>query len=282
MDINFPLILVVLVFVSGVVWLLDILLWAKPRKATVASVDAQFAGINEGDEGYAGYQHALAAASREPLLVEYSKSFFPVLLLVLVLRSFLFEPFQIPSESMVPTLEVGDFILVNKHTYGIRLPVARTKVLDINSPKRGDVMVFFPPHKQQYFIKRVIGLPGDRIQLKNNLLYINGEEQSQEFVEEVWGKSSRGNTAPFHVKTEQIGGKQHQIRNEKYPVKGEGLWIVPEGHYFMMGDNRDNSQDSRVWGPVPEENIVGKAVAVWMHWEPIFSVPSFSEVRTIK
>lgn len=280
MDINFPLILVVLVFGTGIIWLLDILFLAKPRRAAVGAVETEFAGVKEGDGRYAGFQQAIAVAQREPVLVEYSKSFFPVLLLVLVLRSFLFEPFQIPSESMVPTLEVGDFILVNKHTYGIRLPVIRTKVLDIKQPKRGDVMVFFPPHKKQYFIKRVIGLPGDKIEIKNTVLYVNGQEQSQEAVGQVWGRHSRGSSL-YNVKNESLGDNTHAVRFLAQPVPRPNVsLVVPDGEYFMMGDNRDNSGDSRSWGTVPEGNIVGKAVVVWMHWEG-WSWPSFSDVRAI-
>ncbi len=278
MDINFPLILVILVFASGVVWLYDFAVLSRPRKQAVAAAEQQFSPDVD-RENDAAYLQAMATAAREPVVVEYAKSFFPVLLLVLVLRSFLFEPFQIPSESMVPTLEVGDFILVNKFTYGIRLPVIRTKVLSINSPERGDVMVFFPPHKKQYFIKRVIGLPGDKIVLDNNILYINGEEQPQVFTEQVIQNYRR-----YNVMEEELGGATHQMRKQ---VLQPGLrikrqsWVVPEGHYFMMGDNRDNSADSRKWGYVPEENIVGKAVATWMHWEG-FSLPSFSNVGPIQ
>lgn len=276
MDINFPLILVLLVFGSGLVWLFDSLVLAKPRKQAVAEVESQFAGEDD-REGNIGYQQAIAGAAKEPLLVEYSKSFFPILLLVLVFRSFLYEPFQIPSESMVPTLEVGDFILVNKYTYGLRLPVIRNKVVEINSPKRGDVMVFFPPHKKQYFIKRVIGLPGDKIVLDDNVLYINGEKQSQQFVERVAAGMFK-----FDVMSENLDGHEHAMRKIVRRSAAEPeVWVVPEGHYFMMGDNRDNSLDSRSWGPVPEENIVGKAVAVWMHWEG-WSLPSFGNVGSIE
>ena len=255
MDINFPLILVILVFVSGLVTLIDKLFLAKRREKE----------------------------AQEPTLVEYSKSFFPVLLVVLVLRSFLVEPFQIPSTSMVPTLEVGDFILVNKFTYGIRLPVIRNKVIDINDPKRGDVMVFFPPHEKRYFIKRVIGLPGDRIDYVNNQLFINEKRVSEKLLARL-----PANRPLIELYDETLGEVEHKTRkmiafsnqsfNERY-TKG---FIVPEGHYFMMGDNRNNSSDSRVWGPVPEENIVGKAFAIWMHWEGLSSLPSFSRVGGIQ
>lgn len=251
MDINFPLILVILVFVSGAIALADKLVFAKKRQA----------------------------GNQEPAIIEYSKSFFPVLLLVLVLRSFLVEPFQIPSTSMVPTLEVGDFILVNKFTYGIRLPVIRTKVININDPKRGDVMVFFPPHEKRYFIKRVVGLPGDKIDYIDNKLFVNNKK-----VEEELEASLRGSNTPHELYTESLGEIKHQIRKELEPrvlLETRG-YTVPEGHYFMMGDNRNNSSDSRVWGPVPEANIVGKAFAIWMHWEGFSSLPSFSRVGAIK
>ena len=261
MDINFPLILVILVFVSGLVALLDKLVFAKRRQPEQV----------------------------EPAIIEYSKSFFPVLFIVLILRSFLVEPFQIPSTSMVPTLKVGDFILVNKFTYGIRLPVIRTKVLDINDPERGDVMVFFPPHQKRYFIKRVIGLPGDTIRYANNELYINGEKLAAEFIATDTSKPLDPNDfckrsrQEYQLFEEVIDGDGHQMRRCTLPIAypGDRSWTVPEGHYFMMGDNRDNSSDSRDWGMVPEENIVGKAFAIWMHWESLSSLPSFSRVGRI-
>ena len=255
MDINFPLILVILVFVSGLIALADKLIFARRREA----------------------------GKKEPLLVEYSKSFFPVLFIVLVLRSFLVEPFQIPSTSMVPTLEVGDFILVNKFTYGIRLPVIRTKIIPLNQPQRGDVMVFFPPHEKRYFIKRVVGLPGDRVDYIDNQLFINGEPVAEELLARL-----PVNRPQFEIYNETLGEVAHKTRkviafpghnfNRGY-TRG---FIVPAGHYFMMGDNRNNSADSRVWGPVPEENIVGKAFAIWMQWQGFNSLPSFSRVGAIE
>lgn len=281
MDINFPLILVLLVFVSGIIWLFDIVFLAAKRKAAIAAVDEQFPKVQlDIDEQQGVYELALATAQSEPLAVEYAKSFFPVLFVVLVLRSFLAEPFQIPSGSMIPTLKIGDFILVNKFTYGIRLPVVRTKVLDVNEPKRGDVMVFFPPHRPEtYFIKRVVGLAGDEIRYTNNVLYINGEEQPQTLVAALPPLNPQ-----FQLMKETLAGVEHDMR--KHVVAGRlsrhGSWIVPEGHYFMMGDNRDDSSDSRDWGPVSEDAIVGKAFAVWMHWDSFFSLPTFSGVGTIK
>lgn len=263
MDLNFPLILVVLVFVSGIVVLADKLYFSKKR----------------------------AQDQAESVAVEYSKSFFPVLFIVLIIRSFIVEPFQIPSESMVPTLEVGDFILVNKFTYGLRLPVARTKVLPINDPKRGDVMVFFPPNEKRYFIKRVVGLPGDTIRYVNNELYVNGTVIERQFlaidtkpIVEPRDRCAYGFKKNYHLFDETIDGKTHKMRKCEVPsaYPGDRTWTVSEGHYFMMGDNRDNSSDSRDWGTVPEENIVGKAFAIWMHWEGLDSLPSFSRVGEIQ
>lgn len=280
MDINFPLILVVLVFVSGVIWLIDIKFFAASRRRAVVGVEAQFKDADLSDDKIQlAYNSAKQAAAREPWPIEYSKSFFPVLFVVLILRSFLVEPFQIPSGSMIPTLKIGDFILVNKYAYGIRLPVVRTKVMDINDPERGDVMVFFPPHQSIYYIKRVIGLPGDEIRYTNNQLYINGEEMPQTLL------ASLPPAAPqYQIMSEDLYGVEHDMRKNIIPgrLSRDGSWVVPEGHYFMMGDNRDNSSDSREWGPVPEENIVGKAFAVWMHWDSFLSVPSFKHVGEIK
>jgi signal peptidase I len=246
MDINFPLVLVCAVVVSGLVMLADRFFLRAQRKA-----DAPV-----------------------PWYTETAASFFPVLLLVLVLRSFVFEPFKIPSGSMIPTLLVGDFILVNKFTYGLRLPVTNTKILSINEPKRGDVMVFIPPHDKRYFIKRVIGLPGDEVRVLNNVLYINGVEMQQELLAE----EPPGNPANFVMKEDLVEGGTHIMQKRVYPsTLGQHFrYRVPEGSYFMMGDNRDNSSDSRVWGPVPEDHIVGKAVAIWMHWDSFFSLPKFS------
>jgi signal peptidase I len=281
MDINFPLILVLLVFVSGVIWLLDSLFLAGKRRAAVAAVDAQFGAMElEAEREHEVYETARLTAAKEPMLVEYSKSFFPVLLVVLVLRSFIAEPFQIPSGSMIPTLEVGDFILVNKFTYGIRLPVTNTKILEMNSPKRGDVMVFFPPHKPDtYFIKRVVGLPGDHIRYTNNVLYVNGELQPQQLVAALPPAAPR-----YQVMKETLDGVEHGMQKDVVPgyLSREFETVVPEGHYFTMGDNRDNSSDSRDWGSVSEDAIVGKAFAVWMHWESLFSLPSFSRAGKIQ
>lgn len=292
MDINFPLILVVLVGVSGGIALFDWIVLRKPRRQYLAEVENRFKGVNlENEKQRKAYEAARSAASQEPVAVEYAKSFFPVLAIVLILRSFIVEPFQIPSESMVPTLEVGDFILVNKFTYGLRLPVMRTKVIPINDPERGDVMVFFPPHESRYFIKRVIGLPGDVIEHKDNQLTINGEPAPQAFLRE--DKTIRPNERCYgynHIMQEMIDDVEHELRKCTRPghISNDGRWVVPEGHYFMMGDNRDNSSDSRVWASmptgafVPEDRIVGKAFAIWMHWDKFFSLPKFDRVGGIQ
>ena len=194
-----------------------------------------------------------------------------MLAIVLVLRSFVVEPFVIPSGSMIPPLEVGDYILVNKYDYGLRLPVFGTKVLDVGLPERGDVMVFFPPHQDRYFIKRVVGLPGDVVRYGNKRLVINGEVVPAEAI----GPVERGGTTMLAVE-EVLGDHRHDIHVFPGRIGPTREWTVPEGHYFMMGDNRDRSDDSRGWGTVPEENIVGRAIAVWMHKEPGFSLPTFT------
>jgi len=256
MDIDFSLVLVILVTICGFIWLLDHFLFAKAR--------------NE------------AGKQEEPVVVEYAKSFFPVLFIVLLLRSFLVEPFQIPSGSMIPTLEIGDFILVNKYHYGLRLPVVGTKIVANNEPERGEVMVFIPPHDSRYFIKRVIGLPGDTIEYENKILRINGEQVDIDVLGEIKVETA-GGTRDGMLFNEQLGVANHQtqIITQGFSGNSRTSWVVPPGHYFMMGDNRDNSADSRVWGAVPEENIVGRAFAIWMHKEPGLSLPTFSRNQRI-
>ena len=227
------------------------------------------------------------AAEKEPLWVEYSKSFFPVILVVFLLRSFLAEPFQIPSGSMIPTLQVGDFILVNKFTYGIRLPVANVKIMDVNTPQRGDVMVFhYPVNPSQNFVKRVVGVPGDVIEYRGKQLTINGVVQKQQFEDE-YNYLSQDSNAMVYTKryTEDLNGHAHPvlIRNDKPLLELAGVrnfkyrdnctyteqmfrCTVPPGNYFMMGDNRDNSSDSRYWGFVQDNLIVGKAFVIWFNW----------------
>jgi signal peptidase I len=255
MNINLPLILTLLVLITGAIWLFDILVLARPRKAR-------------------------QVATPEPVLVEYAKSFFPVLFIVFFLRSFLVEPFQIPSGSMIPTLQIGDFILVNKFAYGLRVPVLNKTFIPIDKPKRGDVMVFFPPHHPDtYYIKRVIGLPGDEISYVSHQLTINGD-----VVPEKLQAMLPAGAPTFRAVTETLDGKEFTAQKHLVPgyLSRRGSWKVPEGHYFMMGDNRDNSADSRDWGFVSEDAIVGKAFAVWMHWEKFLSIPSFDSVGVVQ
>lgn len=279
LTIDFPLILVVLVFGSGLIWLLDSLLLAPGRRRVTESLRAQYPQWEtQGSDDQQHYRQEAAQKASEPLIVEYARSFFPVLAVVFVLRSFIVEPFQIPSESMVPTLEVGDYILVNKFTYGIRLPVIRNKVLDINEPKRGDVMVFFPPHMNDtYFIKRVIGIPGDTIRYENKRLTVNGER-----VPLVQTDRAEPDSPLHQLGEETIGDREHLIQVDRRVPAKDFVEVVKPGHYFMMGDNRDNSFDSRGWGQVPERDIVGKAFAIWMHWNEFFSIPSFSRAGAIE
>lgn len=215
-------------------------------------------------------------------VVDASNSLISVFLVVLVIRSFIVEPFTIPSGSMLPTLQVNDFILVNKFAYGLRLPVTNTKIIETGEPQRGDVLVFkFPENRNQNFIKRVVGLPGDTVQVKDNVVTVNGEVVKRELARE-W----EGSGAWRREYVEQLGESRHLIwqegkinpfTNRKLPqARTQGEWQVPEGAYFVMGDNRDNSNDSRFWGIVPEELVVGEAFLIWMHWKPIFSLPSFS------
>lgn len=273
----FPLILVGLVFFSGLLWALDALFLAPGRKRTVSELQRQFPQwASEGSADAGNYQAKVAEKAREPVVVEYAKSFFPVLFIVFVLRSFLVEPFQIPSSSMEPTLLVGDYILVNKFTYGIRLPVIRTKVLALNEPQRGDVMVFFPPHMNDtYFIKRVVGLPGDTVSYRDKQLYVNGEKLKRQPA------GDPGLDPRYRIDEELLGDEGHIMQVDTLRPSPDFTVVVKPGHYFMMGDNRDNSSDSRVWGQVPERDIVGKAFAVWMHWATFLSIPSFDRVGII-
>ncbi|WP_122411631.1 signal peptidase I [Pseudomonas viridiflava] len=284
MSLNFPLLLVIAVFVCGVLALIDLVFLAPRRRVAIANYQGSVA---EPDIA------VVERLDKEPLLVEYGKSFFPVLFIVLVLRSFLVEPFQIPSGSMKPTLEVGDFILVNKFSYGIRLPVLDQKVIQIGDPQRGDVMVFrYPSDPSVNYIKRVIGLPGDRIRYTSDKrLFVNGELVAKKLI-----GTEPGTLGSAELYEEQLGTVEHQIRQEmsRYRAPPDTEWTVPAAHYFMMGDNRDNSNDSRYWddpnipkdelGMVPDKNIVGKAFAVWMSWpEPKLShFPNFSRVGLIK
>ncbi|HAT31830.1 MAG TPA: signal peptidase I [Janthinobacterium sp.] len=286
---NFALILFVLMVITGVIWFLDVFFLAKRRRAAadraLADYDARSAKLTaEGIKQEHGGSRAIieAALLRQPTWIEYSGSFFPVIALVFFLRSFLYEPFKIPSSSMVPTLLVGDLILVNKYTYGVRLPILNKKVIEVNDPQRGDVMVFkYPKDMTQDYIKRVIGVPGDKITYQNKRLTVNGKEVKYTAMDDYLDDER-----PVYHKQlqENLLGVQHRILNDDaapvlnlldvkdFPHKDacdyneDGFTcVVPNGNYFMMGDNRDNSADSRYWGFVPNKNIVGKAFFVWMN-----------------
>jgi signal peptidase I len=258
---NFALILFIALVITGGIWLLDVLVLKRGR----------------------------AKDAKEPLLVEYAKSFFPVILIVFGLRSFLVEPFKIPSGSMMPTLLIGDFILVNKFTYGIRLPVINQKVVQLNNPERGDVMVFrYPADPGLDYIKRVIGVPGDVVEYRNKQLSINGKPVASRNTGTYSYVGNGLNYITAKVYDEQLNGAGHVMMTEpdkpavyptqvvdfpyrencSYNAEGEGFVCkVPEGQYFMMGDNRDASNDSRYWGFVPDKNIVGKAFFIWMNFD---------------
>ena len=278
MDIDFSIVLVSLVAFCGALWLIDSLLIKKARLTAVENYKRTQAKGRKEEEVATAVEEIL----KEPLVIEYAKSFFPVLVIVLILRSFLIEPFQIPTGSMIPTLEVGDFILVNKYAYGVRLPIIGTKILEVEDPDRGEVIVFIPPHENKYYIKRVIGLPGDTVRYEDKNLYINGELISKDYVESIMVETSIGDL-PGVLYSETINGVEHSTQNIDAVgrQRARTTWVIPNGHYFMMGDNRDNSSDSRVWGTVPNEDVVGKAVAVWMHKEPGLHLPTFSRNQLI-
>src|SRR5574343_511803 len=260
---NFALILFVLMVVTGVLYAVDVRKFRKRR----------------------------IKGAPEPLWVEWGASFFPVILIVFVLRSFLFEPFKIPSGSMIPTLLVGDFILVNKFAYGIRLPVINTKVIEVGTPQRGDVMVFrYPEDPSLDYIKRVVGLPGDTVAYQNKRLAINGQAVSTQKIGDYLHPERLYYSEQF---LEKLGEVEHRALNDadapafipeasRFPHRENCTYNaagvickVPPGHYFMMGDNRDNSRDSRAWGFVPEENIVGKAFFVWFNFSDFSRIGSF-------
>ncbi|RYG23864.1 MAG: signal peptidase I, partial [Chitinophagaceae bacterium] len=232
MNINLPLILTLAVLITGSIWLIDALFFARARKAKIAAVEQQFQFVDMIDQPKKeAYETAKSAASKEPILVEYAKSFFPVLFIVFFLRSFLVEPFQIPSGSMIPTLKIGDFIVVNKFAYGLRVPVLNNTFIPVGQPKRGDVMVFFPPHHPDtYFIKRVIGLPGDEISYINHELTINGQVVPEKFQANL----PVGNPH-LRLVTETLDGKEFTVYKHTVPsyLSIRGSWKVPEGHYFM-------------------------------------------------
>lgn len=227
--------------------------WLKPRRNEVIQTSTQ---THQGVE--------VSRKGEEPVIVEYSKSFFPVLLIVFLLRGFVVEPFRIPSGSMLPSLFIGDFILVNKFAYGVKLPIVNYKLIELDQPERGDVVVFrYPRDPSLDYIKRVIGLPGDHIAYYNKVLYVNNKPVDREFVGQYKGP---GQTYANEYVEKLKEGEHAMLLLPARPNNLQGEYIVPEDMYFVMGDNRDNSNDSRVWGPVPESNLVGKAFMIWMHY----------------
>lgn len=251
---DFSLVLVMATALTGLIWLIDSL-WLRKRRQALAS--------------------SLGKASDDPLFVqplsaEYAKSFFPVIVIVLVIRSFLFEPFRIPSDSMMPTLLDGDFIFVSKFSYGLRLPVVHEKIVAIGEPQRGDVIVFrLPSDPATNYIKRLVGMPGDHIQVRGRQLLINGEVVPLQMNGTYQGPRNEGVHSRAIEGQEFLSGTEHRVLYIPGRPSPEYDAVVPAGHYFFMGDNRDNSRDSRYdeVGFVPERNLVGKAVRIWLNWD---------------
>lgn len=242
---NFELILVIVTAITGMIYFVDKMVWKPKRDRSVTE-------------------------EKEPILVEYSRSLFPVFIIVLILRSFVLEPFRIPSGSMYPTLEIGDFIVVNKFAYGVKLPVLQTKVFPVGLPERGDVIVFkFPKDPNVDYIKRVIGLPGDEISYIGRTLFVNGNLVRQEQVGPYEGQGSgKMMDGASHVTETNSDGQSYKVLldMDKSSLDINSI-VVPEGQYFVMGDNRDHSNDSRFWGFVPEDHIKGQAFGIWMNWD---------------
>ena len=277
MDFDFPLIMVTAVFITGALWALDIVLWAPKRRTAAESLFAQ--SSEDDDKSDDSIEIAKQELLKEPVFVEYSRSLFPVILAVLVLRSFVVEPFRIPSGSMMPTLLAGDFILVNKFSYGVRLPVIDTKIISVGKPERGDVLVFrYPKNPSIDYIKRVVGLPGDKVAYYNKQLFINGEPATQTGLGTYEGVGAGVIMAGAQILSEDLTGVEHNILVDAQKGTLEGEFEVPGGRYFVMGDNRDNSNDSRYWGVVPEENLVGKAFMIWMNWDSTASGVTWSRI----
>ena len=287
-DGNFALLLFMATVVTGLYWIAERLYFAPRRRRAAAAVGVDAAqrrerlaaqGIGTIDDDSA---ESRTRALSQPWWLDWTAGLFPVILVVFILRSFLFEPFKIPSGSMIPTLWVGDLILVNKFTYGLRLPVFNVKLTEGSPPQRGDVMVFrYPPNPNLDYIKRVVGLPGDEVAYLNKRLTINGQPVAEQPAPEFFDEDSMRYAKQFQ---ETLGSHTHDILiddnrpafvsgaenfpdrdNCRYSVEGV-VCKVPKNHYFMMGDNRDNSLDSRYWGFVPDENIVGKAFFIWMNF----------------
>lgn len=254
---DFSLIMLLALGVTGLVWGLDRAWWApmRARQSQALTTAGQPA-------------EAVLKASAEPVWVEYARAFFPVILVVFLLRSFLVEPFRIPSGSMLPSLLIGDFILVNKYTYGIRIPVINVKLMDVGSPRRGDVMVFrYPGNPSDNYIKRVVGLPGDHILYNNKKLYVNGKLMDQTEIGDYTYSEAGEHHAKIRRLSERLDDVEHLILHVDNGPSRTLDYTVPPRQYFVLGDNRDRSNDSRFWGPVPEENIVGKAFMIWFSWD---------------
>ncbi len=298
---SFPAILLALTILTGVMWLLDRYLFAPKRKATALAAEQQFDANGYALNGVeaSDARNALRASHlKMPWWLDYTAGFFTVILAVFVLRSFVAEPFRIPSASMMPTLQSGDLILVNKFTWGLRMPVYNSKLLDVGLPQRGDVIVFrFPPNESQDYIKRVVALPGDTLEYNNKVLSINGNAvatkpmpdvldetgessgDKMSYVKQIAESLPRADGAAYeHLlfntpsRSATISGARMHSHPEACTYLPAGIkCTVPAGHYFAMGDNRDNSLDSRYWGFVPEKNIVGKAFFIWMNLDGKFN-----------
>jgi signal peptidase I len=282
---NLALIMFLLLVSTGGVWAAERFALRRRREAAAAEIAAQARVNYGGDE--ARVREAYERAAQPPWWIEYPVSFFPVILVVFVLRSFLFEPFKIPSGSMIPTLLVGDFIVVNKYTYGIRLPVINVKVFGVGSPQHGDVMVFrYPEDPSLDYIKRVVGLPGDRLEYRDRQLILNGVPVPQQEAGEFSYVEGGLQFITAQRRRERLGATEHEIlvQLDLPPIQLGGVrafplrelchynergfvCTVPPGHYFTMGDNRDASSDSRYWGFVPDRNIVGRAVMIWWNFD---------------
>ena len=250
MKADFPTIIAALIVISAAICLFDRLVLAPRRRMPSGSLPRP------------------VMTPAVPKIVEYARSLLPVFLIVFVFRSFIIEPFRIPSNSMMPTLLTGDFILVNKFSYGIRMPLIDKKIIDLGAPQRGDVVVFrYPDDETTPFIKRVVGLPGDRIGYFNKVLYVNGEPMIQTDLGTYVGLGSGSGMTGANWRNEQLDQMLHQILVQTGIPTLSGEVLIPEGHYFVLGDNRDNSRDSRYWGTVADELLIGKAFRIWMHWD---------------
>jgi signal peptidase I len=253
---DFALIMLLILVGTGAIWALDRLLLAENRERKAKTLSQ------------AGKAEEAATARKEPAYVEYARAFFPVILIVFLIRSFLVEPFRIPSGSMLPSLYIGDFILVNKFSYGVRLPVVNSKIMDFSHPKRGEVMVFrFPGNPSINYIKRVVGIPGDHILYKDKKLYVNGTLMEQADGRPYFFTSGSDAQGEALRLTENLDGVKHDILTTSRPDIPLPEIVVPQGQYFVMGDNRDHSNDSRYWKFVPDQNLVGKAFLIWFSWD---------------